>query len=172
VGPSFQIFNRLPLLWGLREPRCAPTPLTHAVSVALVCQAWYQPETKCPEDAESVPGPRAAHSCNLIGSCLYIFGGWNGKKGLTDLHVLNVETMVWYVTCSRMCAWLTTKCSRVLLRRLATCRCCARAARPSSLLMGRNASRGLFTSRGFSRCRPLHDGPAARAALPPCVAHL
>lgn len=60
-------------------------------------QAWFQPETKCPDDAESVPGPRAAHSCNLIGNCLYIFGGWNGKRGLTDLHVLNVDTMSWEV---------------------------------------------------------------------------
>lgn len=26
-----------------------------------------------------------------------MFGGWNGKKGLNDLHVLDVESMTWSV---------------------------------------------------------------------------
>ena len=38
-----------------------------------------------------MPGPRAAHSSDLIGNKLYVFGGWNGKKALNDLHVLDVD---------------------------------------------------------------------------------
>lgn len=45
--------------------------------------------------SENMPGPRAAHSCNLVGTKLYVFGGWNGKKGLNDLHRLDVLTMEW-----------------------------------------------------------------------------
>lgn len=56
---------------------------------------WYQPDVRFPDSSEPVPGPRAAHSCNLIGNKLFVFGGWNGKKGLNDLNVLNVDTMEW-----------------------------------------------------------------------------
>lgn len=52
-------------------------------------------ETKSRKGGDTIPGPRAAHSCNLVGTKLYVFGGWNGKKGLNDLHVLDVETMEW-----------------------------------------------------------------------------
>lgn len=41
------------------------------------------------------PSPRAAHSCDLIGNKLYIFGGWNGERALNDLHVLDLETRSW-----------------------------------------------------------------------------
>jgi len=56
--------------------------------------AWFKPEVKS-KGHDHVPGPRAAHSCNLVGTRLYVFGGWNGKKGLNDLHVLDTETMEW-----------------------------------------------------------------------------
>jgi hypothetical protein len=60
---------------------------------------WYQPTVTCPEasEGELVPGPRAAHSCNLIGNRMIVFGGWNGKKGLNDLHVLDIDKMEWCV---------------------------------------------------------------------------
>ena len=41
------------------------------------------------------PGARAAHSCDLLGNNLYVFGGWNGKKALNDLHVLNFLNLHW-----------------------------------------------------------------------------
>lgn len=41
------------------------------------------------------PGARAAHSCDVIGTRLFVFGGWNGKRALNDLHVLETETMTW-----------------------------------------------------------------------------
>ncbi len=58
---------------------------------------WYQPTVRFPEasEGEQVPGPRAAHSCNLIGNKMIVFGGWNGKKGLNDLHVLDVDKLEW-----------------------------------------------------------------------------
>eukprot|EP00743_Colponemidia_sp_Colp-15_P006964 GILK01007515.1.p1 GENE.GILK01007515.1~~GILK01007515.1.p1 ORF type:complete len:519 (+),score=68.21 GILK01007515.1:65-1558(+) len=52
--------------------------------------AWYSPEYE-----HDAPGPRAAHSCDIINNKLFIFGGWNGKKALNDLHNLEIETMVW-----------------------------------------------------------------------------
>mmetsp|Transcript_88738 Transcript_88738/g.185549 ORF Transcript_88738/g.185549 Transcript_88738/m.185549 type:complete len:522 (-) Transcript_88738:66-1631(-) len=50
---------------------------------------WSAPDT------QACPGPRAAHSCDVIDGRLYIFGGWNGKKALNDLHVLDVTTGSW-----------------------------------------------------------------------------
>ena len=55
--------------------------------------AWFQPTTRSPR--ETLPGPRAAHSCNLIGTKLWLFGGWNGRTGLNDLAMLDTETMDW-----------------------------------------------------------------------------
>ena len=52
---------------------------------------WSQPKTRPTNE----PGPRAAHSCDLIGNQLYVFGGWNGKKALNDLCVLNFNTQTW-----------------------------------------------------------------------------
>uniref|UniRef100_A0A0G4GSZ3 BTB domain-containing protein n=1 Tax=Chromera velia CCMP2878 TaxID=1169474 RepID=A0A0G4GSZ3_9ALVE len=52
---------------------------------------WYQPETD-----DGCPGPRAAHSCDIIGDTkLFVFGGWNGKKALNDLHILDVDKKKW-----------------------------------------------------------------------------
>mmetsp|Transcript_74769 Transcript_74769/g.139590 ORF Transcript_74769/g.139590 Transcript_74769/m.139590 type:complete len:512 (+) Transcript_74769:72-1607(+) len=50
---------------------------------------WTAPQT------QNCPGPRAAHSCDVVEGRLYIFGGWNGKRALNDLHVLDVSTNVW-----------------------------------------------------------------------------
>ena len=52
--------------------------------------AWTFPMFK-----NESPGARAAHSCDIVGNSLYIFGGWNGKKALNDLHVLDTEEMQW-----------------------------------------------------------------------------
>ncbi|XP_053992752.1 rab9 effector protein with kelch motifs-like [Hylaeus volcanicus] len=47
-----------------------------------------------PNIAGDSPEPRAAHSTNLINeNKVYLFGGWNGKKALNDLYVIDVETM-------------------------------------------------------------------------------
>ena len=40
-------------------------------------------------------GCRAAHSCDKVGNFLYIFGGWNGKKALNDLYVLDLDKLIW-----------------------------------------------------------------------------
>ena len=40
-------------------------------------------------------GCRAAHSCDKVGNSLYIFGGWNGKKALNDLYVLDLDKLTW-----------------------------------------------------------------------------
>lgn len=47
------------------------------------------------DSSEDIPGPRAAHSCDLIDNKLYVFGGWNGKKALNDLHILDIASMAW-----------------------------------------------------------------------------
>mmetsp|Transcript_5359 Transcript_5359/g.16717 ORF Transcript_5359/g.16717 Transcript_5359/m.16717 type:complete len:526 (-) Transcript_5359:145-1722(-) len=50
---------------------------------------WSAPST------QGCPGPRAAHSCDVIDGRLYVFGGWNGKRALNDLHVLDVASGIW-----------------------------------------------------------------------------
>lgn len=71
----------------------AATPYTHST----IPLAWHQPKVTyaagCSPD--TVPGPRAAHSCNIIGNRIYVFGGWNGKAGLQHLCVLDTDTMEW-----------------------------------------------------------------------------
>lgn len=56
--------------------------------------AWFCPAAIQPTSG-SGPCPRAAHSCDLVGNKLFVFGGWDGKKALNDLHVLNFETCTW-----------------------------------------------------------------------------
>eukprot|EP00928_Gymnodinium_smaydae_P078349 TRINITY_DN6222_c0_g1_i1.p1 TRINITY_DN6222_c0_g1~~TRINITY_DN6222_c0_g1_i1.p1 ORF type:complete len:526 (+),score=114.64 TRINITY_DN6222_c0_g1_i1:260-1837(+) len=50
---------------------------------------WSIPEM------QACPGPRAAHSCDVINGRFYLFGGWNGKRALNDLHILEVSSGVW-----------------------------------------------------------------------------
>ncbi|CAK0875638.1 unnamed protein product [Prorocentrum cordatum] len=50
---------------------------------------WMELQTK------GCPGPRAAHSCDVIDGRLYVFGGWNGKRALNDLHMLDVASNSW-----------------------------------------------------------------------------
>ena len=75
----------------------APTPL-YTQPVAMT---WHVPPTHYPPGVkpEAVPGPRAAHSCNLIngkhGMRLLVFGGWNGRCGLNDLSQLDLSSMEW-----------------------------------------------------------------------------
>lgn len=59
---------------------------------------WTVPHAASME-AASGPGPRAAHSCNLINGKLFVFGGWNGKRGLNDLHVLGERCGVSATAC-------------------------------------------------------------------------
>ena len=40
-------------------------------------------------------GSRAAHSCDKVDNCLYIFGGWNGKNALNDLYILDLDRLIW-----------------------------------------------------------------------------
>ena len=56
---------------------------------------WSQPSAIQPNQINGGPSPRAAHSCDLIGNKLFVFGGWNGKSALNDLHVLEFETSKW-----------------------------------------------------------------------------
>ena len=53
--------------------------------------AWYTP---LPSSDPPNLGCRAAHSCDKVGNCLYIFGGWNGKKALNDLYVLDLDKLI------------------------------------------------------------------------------
>ena len=41
------------------------------------------------------PGYKAAHTAELINSKMYLFGGWNGKKALNDLHIYDIENDSW-----------------------------------------------------------------------------
>jgi hypothetical protein len=64
---------------------------------------WYPPRCRFAAgvNKEVVPGPRAAHSCNLIGDRIFTFGGWNGKEGLADLCVLATNDLTWSVPATK-----------------------------------------------------------------------
>ena len=67
--------------------------------------AWYTPvpqndppstESRLPDNTVvTSAGCRAAHSCDKVFNNLYIFGGWNGKKALNDLYVLDLDHLAW-----------------------------------------------------------------------------
>ena len=67
--------------------------------------AWYTPiPSNDPPSKSTIQlnpffvldlGCRAAHSCDKVGNFLYIFGGWNGKKALNDLYVLDLDKLIW-----------------------------------------------------------------------------
>ena len=42
-----------------------------------------------------LPSPRAAHSANIIGRKLFIFGGWNGFSAFNDVFAMDLETYTW-----------------------------------------------------------------------------
>ena len=67
-----------------------------------VAMNWLVPTVRYPPGVkpDSVPGPRAAHSCNLVSNKqgqqrLLVFGGWNGRCGLADFAQLDLATMEW-----------------------------------------------------------------------------
>lgn len=52
--------------------------------------SWIHPEIP------KSPGPRAAHSCDVIGTKLFLFGGWNGRCALGDLYVFDTQKLRWF----------------------------------------------------------------------------
>jgi N-acetylneuraminic acid mutarotase len=41
------------------------------------------------------PGPRAAHSFDILENRVIVFGGWNGRKALNDVHIFDFQTETW-----------------------------------------------------------------------------
>ena len=48
---------------------------------------WSKPIT-----TGAVPGVRVGHTCTVVASKLYVFGGGDGNHYLNDLHILNTGT--------------------------------------------------------------------------------
>ncbi len=63
--------------------------------------AWYTPIPQNDPPSKyffthlKIIGSRAAHSCDKVHNCLYIFGGWNGKNALNDLYILDLDRLIW-----------------------------------------------------------------------------
>lgn len=43
----------------------------------------------------TAPGPRTGHSACVIGDTMMVFGGFDGKRALNDLHILDLRNMTW-----------------------------------------------------------------------------
>ena len=71
---------------------------------------WSQPhpaQTETNPDGEvvykrpwhDVPAPRGAHTCTLVDTQLYIFGGYGGqgfaRRDFNDMSILDIETWEW-----------------------------------------------------------------------------
>ena len=68
---------------GSKEAAAVADRTTHALT-------WSQP------DRHGVPpSPRNGHTCDLIDSKLFIFGGGDKADLLNELHVFNVHTLTW-----------------------------------------------------------------------------
>ena len=70
------------------QPPPAETALAEGASVPTLKMPW-----------PGVPTPRGAHATCLVGSSLYLHGGYGGggfaRKDFGDLHSLDLETYVW-----------------------------------------------------------------------------
>ncbi|KAJ4831850.1 hypothetical protein Tsubulata_017516 [Turnera subulata] len=55
-----------------------------------VNQTWSQPMIK-----GTPPTPRDSHSCTAVGDNLFVFGGTDGMKPLSDLHILDTSSHTW-----------------------------------------------------------------------------
>eukprot|EP00358_Blepharisma_japonicum_P002100 CAMPEP_0202949878 /NCGR_PEP_ID=MMETSP1395-20130829/16708_1 /ASSEMBLY_ACC=CAM_ASM_000871 /TAXON_ID=5961 /ORGANISM="Blepharisma japonicum, Strain Stock R1072" /LENGTH=177 /DNA_ID=CAMNT_0049653297 /DNA_START=68 /DNA_END=601 /DNA_ORIENTATION=+ len=74
------------VLFGGRGANSAHFRDLHALDP--VTMTWYQG----PEGGNA-PGGRLDHSANLVGSKMFIFGGWNQDIFYNDLHVLDLALM-------------------------------------------------------------------------------
>lgn len=68
-----------------------PPPPLAPYSHSLPLRWEVPPLSVAPGTAAECPGPRAAHSANIIGDRCYVFGGWNGRSGIATLAVLDTE---------------------------------------------------------------------------------
>ena len=66
-----------------------PLPISCYTSSALILVSAAATTTGSP------PTARAAHTANIVGQKLYIFGGNNGTVRLNDLYSIDTQTMTW-----------------------------------------------------------------------------
>jgi N-acetylneuraminic acid mutarotase len=55
-----------------------------------VTMTWYQGP-----DGGNAPSGRLNHTATLVGTKMYVFGGWNGESYFNDLHILDLTNMGW-----------------------------------------------------------------------------
>lgn len=67
--------------------------------VGLLSEVWvldlHRLYWSCPEYFGTPPEPRRGHGAGMVGSNMYVFGGYNGREHLDDFHVLDIKTMTW-----------------------------------------------------------------------------
>lgn len=68
------------------------TNINTNANCALFNNCWKKINVK--EKFEN-PGFKAAHSAEIINNKMYVFGGWNGKKALSDLHIFDFNKLEW-----------------------------------------------------------------------------
>ena len=51
---------------------------------------WHRPLT-----TGKSPSPRCSHSSFFYKNRLYLWGGWNGRRMLSELYVLSMDKMQW-----------------------------------------------------------------------------
>ncbi|KAL2636441.1 hypothetical protein R1flu_007920 [Riccia fluitans] len=56
----------------------------------LQCMLWSSPEY-----FGTPPSRRRGHGAAIIGTKMFVFGGFNGVENLSDLHALDLESMTW-----------------------------------------------------------------------------
>eukprot|EP00743_Colponemidia_sp_Colp-15_P003479 GILK01003757.1.p1 GENE.GILK01003757.1~~GILK01003757.1.p1 ORF type:complete len:615 (+),score=65.01 GILK01003757.1:73-1917(+) len=77
---------------GSVHPVRLPTFPSDSASTSLTgpVLSWSKPVTQ-----GKAPPPRAAHTCTVVGSHLWFFGGNDGSQFFNDVHVLDTETLTW-----------------------------------------------------------------------------
>lgn len=85
-GVSDIYFDLLGLLELLLQFQLQTAVLTFVSWIITVKQTWSKPMVK-----GGAPSPRDSHSCNTVGTSLFVFGGTDGKTPLQDLYILDTS---------------------------------------------------------------------------------
>ncbi|BFI15065.1 hypothetical protein MPTK1_5g09080 [Marchantia polymorpha subsp. ruderalis] len=68
-------------------------------SVGLLNELWFLDVHwmlwSSPEYFGTPPVPRRGHGAAIIGTKMFVFGGFNGSENLADLHFLDFDSMTW-----------------------------------------------------------------------------
>lgn len=89
------------LTWSPVVPQPSPQLHSESITTGSIPKSHplkgrkMEPITWQAIECPAAPRPRSLHTSVMMGRCLYLFGGYDGKARLSDLHEFNLDTSTW-----------------------------------------------------------------------------